>query len=48
MSEKTHNLPFDLRSLEIFLAVCEAGAMAVAARKLGLTQPAVSIAVAEL
>jgi DNA-binding transcriptional LysR family regulator len=48
MSEKTHNLPFDLRSLEIFLAVCEAGAMAVAARKLGLTQPAVSLAVAEL
>jgi DNA-binding transcriptional LysR family regulator len=48
MSEKTHGLPFDLRSLEIFLAVCEAGAMAAAARELGLTQPAVSLAIAEL
>lgn len=41
-------LPFDLKTLEIFLAVCEAGAMAGAARRLGLTQPAVSQAVAEL
>lgn len=41
-------LPFDLKALEIFLAVCEAGAMAGAARRLGLTQPAVSQAVAEL
>ncbi|MDI4666204.1 LysR family transcriptional regulator [Xanthobacter autotrophicus] len=40
--------PFDLKALEIFLAVCEAGAMAGAARRLGLTQPAVSQAVAEL
>ncbi|MBB3769642.1 DNA-binding transcriptional LysR family regulator [Angulomicrobium tetraedrale] len=42
------NLPFDLRALEIFLAVCEAGTMAQAARRLGLTQPAVSQAVAEM
>ena len=48
MSDKSHNLPFDLRSLEIFLAVCEAGAMAAAARELGLTQPAISLAIAEL
>ena len=41
-------LPFDLRSLEIFLAVCDAGTMAAAARRLALTQPAVSQAVAEL
>ncbi|MGR7996718.1 LysR family transcriptional regulator [Xanthobacter sp. ZOL 2024] len=41
-------LPFDLRALEIFLAVCEQGAMAGAARRLGLTQPAVSQAVADL
>ncbi|MEQ1654025.1 MAG: LysR family transcriptional regulator [Hyphomicrobium sp.] len=41
-------LPFDLRALEIFLSVCEAGAMAEAARRLELTQPAVSQAIAEL
>lgn len=48
MTARGESLPFDLRSLEIFLAVCEAGAMAGAARRLGLTQPAVSQAVAEL
>ncbi|MCS0494390.1 LysR family transcriptional regulator [Ancylobacter sp. MQZ15Z-1] len=41
-------LPFDLRGLDIFLAVCEAGTMAQAARRLSLTQPAVSQAVADL
>ena len=41
-------LPFDLRGLEIFLAVCDAGTMAVAARRLGLTQPAMSQSVADL
>lgn len=41
-------LPFDLRGLEIFLAVCDAGTMALAARRLGLTQPAISQAIAEL
>jgi DNA-binding transcriptional LysR family regulator len=40
-------LPFDLRGLEVFLAVCEAGSMALAARRLGITQPSVSQAVAE-
>ena len=40
--------PFDLRMLEIFLAVCDGGAMAHAARRLGITQPAVSQAIAEL
>ncbi|WP_312893337.1 LysR family transcriptional regulator [Ancylobacter sonchi] len=41
-------LPFDLRGLDIFLAVCDAGTMAAAARRLALTQPAVSQAIAEL
>lgn len=42
------SLPFDLRSLEIFLAVAEAGSMSTAAKLLGLTQPAVSLAVGDL
>lgn len=48
MAIKTDALPFDLRALEIFLSVCESGAMASAARALGLTQPAISQAVADL
>ena len=48
MRESSPTLPFDLRSLEIFLAVCETGAMSSAARTLGLTQPAVSLAVGDL
>lgn len=41
-------LPFDLRALELFVAVCEQGSMAEAARRLGITQPSISQAVAEL
>ncbi|MEI6537509.1 MAG: LysR family transcriptional regulator [Verrucomicrobiaceae bacterium] len=41
-------IPFDLRSLELFLVVCDQGTMAAAARVAGLTQPAVSQAVAEI
>ena len=41
-------LPLDLRSLEIFLAVCDSGSMSGAARALAMTQPAVSLAIAEL
>lgn len=41
-------IPFDLRSLEVFLAVCDQGTMAAAARVIGLTQPAVSQAIAEI
>jgi DNA-binding transcriptional LysR family regulator len=41
-------LPFDLGSLEVFVAVSEHGAMATASRRLGLTQPAVSQTIAEL
>lgn len=41
-------LPFDLRALEVFLAVCETGAMAAAARQMQMTQPAVSQIVADL
>jgi DNA-binding transcriptional LysR family regulator len=42
--------PFDieLRDLAVFLAIIEAGSMSVAARRLGLTQPAVSHVVAGL
>ena len=48
MTLKPDALPFDLRALEIFLSVCEAGSMAAAARALSLTQPAVSQAIADL
>jgi DNA-binding transcriptional LysR family regulator len=48
MRELPAALPFDLRALEIFLAVSEAGSMSTAARQLGLTQPAVSLAVGDL
>jgi DNA-binding transcriptional LysR family regulator len=41
-------LPFELRSLEIFLAACDAGSMAGAARSLGMSQPAVSQSIADL
>lgn len=41
-------LPFDLRALEVFLALCETKTMVAAARQLGLTQPAVSQVIAEL
>jgi DNA-binding transcriptional LysR family regulator len=43
-----HSLPFDLRSLEIFLSVCEHRTMSAAARVLGLTQSAVSKTILEL
>jgi DNA-binding transcriptional LysR family regulator len=39
---------FDLRKLEVFIAVCEAGSMAGAAKMLQISQPAVSQAIAEL
>ena len=45
---RVSRLPFDLHALEAFLAVCEAGSMAAAAKKLALTQPAVSQAVGDL
>jgi len=48
MPDSAAALPFDLRSLEIFLAVCETGAMSQAARALGMTQPAVSQSIGEL
>lgn len=48
MSDLAHSLPFDLRSLEIFLAVCDSGSMASAARNLSISQPAVSLSIAEL
>jgi DNA-binding transcriptional LysR family regulator len=42
------SLPFDLRSLEIFLSVCDHGTMSAAARVLGLTQSAVSQTILDL
>lgn len=48
MPVRPDTLPFDLRALEIFLAVCDAGSMAAAARVLALTQPAVSQAIGDL
>ena len=48
MKDRSHALPFDLRALEIFLAVCESGTMAGAAQDLEMTQPAVSLSIAEL
>jgi DNA-binding transcriptional LysR family regulator len=41
-------LPFDLLSLQVFLAVCDTQTMAAAAAMLGLTQPAVSQAILEM
>ncbi|MBS0252386.1 MAG: LysR family transcriptional regulator [Proteobacteria bacterium] len=48
MKQKSRSLPFDLHGLEIFLSVCDAGGMAAAAQELGITQPAVSFAIADL
>lgn len=41
-------LPFELRSLEVFLSVCDHGTMSAAARALGLTQSAVSQTINDL
>ncbi|MDQ0392741.1 LysR family transcriptional regulator [Labrys monachus] len=41
-------LPFELRSLEVFLSVCDNGTMSAAARALGLTQSAVSQTINDL
>ena len=48
MSQSSDPLPFELRSLEVFLSVCDCGTMSSAARILGLTQSAVSQTIAEL
>lgn len=48
LSDAARNLPFDLRALEVFLAVCDAGSMALASRRLGVTQPSVSQTVADI
>ncbi|MBO1324621.1 LysR family transcriptional regulator [Acetobacter sp. TBRC 12305] len=42
------DLPFELSSLSVFLAVCDNGSMAAAARVLKVTQPAISQSIAEL
>src|SRR5271165_6086588 len=48
MPQRSDPLPFELRSLEVFLSVCECGAMSGAARVLGITQSAVSQTITEL
>lgn len=48
MPKSPDPLPFDLKSLEVFLAICETGTMSAAARVLGMTQPAVSQSIADL
>lgn len=48
MAKREDGLPFDLADCEVFLAVCDAGSMAAAARLLGVTQPAVSQTIADL
>ena len=48
MTTRSNRLPFDLNALEAFLGVCDARSMALAAKKLSLTQPAVSQAIADL
>ena len=42
------NLAFDLRALEVFLAVAAGGSMTAAARELGMTQPAISQVIGRL
>jgi DNA-binding transcriptional LysR family regulator len=42
------DLPFDLRALQVFEAVCTTGSMTAAARRFGMTQPAVSHTIGEL
>jgi DNA-binding transcriptional LysR family regulator len=44
----SQDLPFDLRALQIFEAVCSAGSMTAAATRFKMTQPAVSHAIGEL
>lgn len=48
MPKASDPIPFELRTLEIFLSVCDSGAMAASARALGLTQPAISQTIADL
>ena len=44
----SQELPFDLRALQVFEAVCRTGSMTAAAQSLRLTQPAVSHTIGEL
>ncbi|QTD94940.1 LysR family transcriptional regulator [Burkholderia anthina] len=41
-------VPFDLRGLEVFVAVCDNAGMAAAAKHLGISQPSVSLRINEL
>ena len=48
MTAHADSLPFDLWSLQVFLAACDCGSMAAAGRQLQLTQPAVSQTIADI
>lgn len=48
MATQKDEYPFSISELAIFLAICDEGSISAAARRLGITQPAVSIALTEL
>lgn len=48
MQPKNEGIPFSLKGLEVFLAVCRGGGIVSAAKELGLTQPSVSQRIADL
>lgn len=48
MAGPRDEFPFSFAELNAFLAVCDEGTISAAARRLGVTQPAVSIALGEL
>ena len=43
-----YGVPFSIKGLEVFLAVCRGNGIASAAREFGLSQPSVSQRIAEL
>lgn len=48
MSAQKDEFPFSIGELNAFLAICDEGSISAAARRLGVSQPAVSIALNEL
>lgn len=48
MVVQSDEFPFSIGELAAFLAICDTGSITAAARRLGVTQPAVSIALSEL
>ena len=48
MATPRDDYPFSINELAIFLAICDEGSISAAARRLGISQPAVSMALGEL